>query len=46
MYHERNVLFAEKNKDKVSFSRYLDFCIFDESTYLKICDVIIDITAN
>ena len=28
------------------FSRYLDYCGFDESTNFEICDVIIDITVN
>ena len=31
---------------KVSFSRYFDFHVFGESTYLKTCYVIIDITAH
>ena len=29
----------------VSSSGYLDFCVLDESTSFKICDVIINITA-
>ena len=33
-------------KKNVLLKRYLDFCIFDECTYFKICDVITDITTN
>ena len=31
--------------NNVSFSRYLDFCVFVKSTNFKKCDVIIDIAA-
>ena len=31
------------NKNNVSFSRYLDFCVFLKSADFKICDVIISI---
>ena len=33
-------------KNNISFSRYLDFCAFDESVILKICDVIIDVNTH
>ena len=33
-------------KNNVSFSRYLDFCIFVKSTDLKICDAIIGISSQ
>ena len=29
----------------VSFSKYPSFCVFDESTNLNMCDVILSITA-
>ena len=32
-------------KIDVSFTRYLDFYVFEKPTNFKICDVIIDITA-
>ena len=44
MYNER--LFYMKIKNNVVFSRYLDFCVFDESTNLKNCDIITDITVH
>ena len=30
-----------RTKNKILFSRYLDFCVFDKSKNLKICDVTI-----
>ena len=42
MYNE----FFIQNKNSVSFSRYLDFCVFNESKNFKICDAIIGIAAE
>ena len=38
--------FFIQSKNSVSFSRYLDFCVFNESKSLKICDAIIAIAAE
>ena len=37
------MIFFYLNKKYVSFSRFLDFCVFVKSTHFKICDVIISI---
>ena len=37
--------FLTEEKNCISFSRYLDFSVFHESTNFKIYDIIIDITA-
>ena len=34
------------SKKNVSFSQYLNFCVFDESTNFKICDVVININCT
>ena len=36
--------FLPQDKNNVSLSRYLYFCVFDEYADSKICDFIIDIT--
>ena len=36
------MIFPFQEKNHVSFSKYLDFCVIDEFITLKICDAIID----
>ena len=38
------IIFFNQQKNFILCSRYLDFCVFQESMNFKICDVIIDIT--